>query len=168
MNERIRKLRKALDLTQREFAERIGVKQNTIATYEIGRSEPIDAVISLICREFGVSETWLRTGNGEMFIQKTRNDEISDFIGDVLSGDPDFRSRFISLLARMTTDEWKMLERKALELAATAQSAALEQTPTIEEEARAEAEEYYRQILAEKEQAARLSASQDCGGGKLA
>lgn len=67
MNERIKKLRKALDLTQREFGERIGVKPNTIATYEIGRNEPIDAVISLICREFNVSETWLRTGEGEMF-----------------------------------------------------------------------------------------------------
>lgn len=60
-------MRKTLDLTQREFGERIGVKPNTIATYEIGRNEPIDAVVSLICREFNVSETWLRTGEGEMF-----------------------------------------------------------------------------------------------------
>ena len=67
MNERIRKLRKALDLTQQEFAERIGVKRNTIANYEIGRNEPIDSVLALICREFHASETWLRTGEGEMF-----------------------------------------------------------------------------------------------------
>lgn len=67
MNERIRKLRKALDLTQQEFAERIGVKRNTIANYEIGRNEPIDSVLSLICREFHASEEWLRTGKGEMF-----------------------------------------------------------------------------------------------------
>ena len=70
MDERIKKLRKALDLTQREFGDRIGVKPNTIATYEIGRNQPIDAVISLICREFNVSETWLRTGEGEMFLPK--------------------------------------------------------------------------------------------------
>ena len=63
-------MRKALDLTQREFGDRIGVKPNTIATYEIGRNQPIDAVISLICREFNVSETWLRTGEGEMFLPK--------------------------------------------------------------------------------------------------
>ena len=69
MNNRIRKLRKTLDLTQKEFAERIGIKQNTVATYEIGRSIPIDAVISLICREFNVNETWLRSGEGEMFRQ---------------------------------------------------------------------------------------------------
>lgn len=70
LDERIKKLRKALDLTQREFGDRIGVKPNTIATYEIGRNQPIDAVISLICREFNVSETWLRTGEGEMFLPK--------------------------------------------------------------------------------------------------
>lgn len=67
MHERIKEIRKRLDLTQQEFASRIGVKRNTVATYEMGRSAPSDAAISLICREFNVSENWLRTGSGEMF-----------------------------------------------------------------------------------------------------
>lgn len=67
MKDRIKKLRKRLDMTQQEFAEKVGVKRNTIGQYEIGRNEPIDAVISLICREFNVNEEWLRTGKGEMF-----------------------------------------------------------------------------------------------------
>lgn len=67
MKDRIRKLRKILDLTQQEFADKIGVKRNTIGQYEIGRNEPIDTVINLICREFNVREEWLRTGEGEMF-----------------------------------------------------------------------------------------------------
>ena len=54
-------------MTQQEFAERIGVKRNTIGQYEIGRNEPIDTVINLICREFNVNEEWLRNGEGEMF-----------------------------------------------------------------------------------------------------
>ena len=70
IGERIKKLRKGLDLTQQEFANRIGIKRNTIAKYETKRGEPIDAVISLICREFNVSERWLRAGEGEMFIKK--------------------------------------------------------------------------------------------------
>lgn len=117
MKERIKTLRKALNLTQKEFGERIGVKPNTIGTYEIGRNEPIDAVVSLICREFDVNETWLRTGEGEMFIAKTPGDEISAFVGDILRGEPDFRQRFIAVLSRMTMDEWKLLEHKVLELA---------------------------------------------------
>lgn len=67
MEERIKQLRKHLDLTQQEFADRIGIKRNTIANYESGRNEPIDSVISLICREFNVNEPWLRKGEGEMF-----------------------------------------------------------------------------------------------------
>lgn len=67
MNERIRRLRKTLGLTQKEFAARVGLKQNTITTYEAGRNEPIPSVINLICKEFHVSEKWLRTGEGEMF-----------------------------------------------------------------------------------------------------
>ena len=67
MNERIKKLRKILDLTQQEFGDRLGIKRNTIATYESGRNDPIDAVISLICKEFNVNEEWLRDGVGEMF-----------------------------------------------------------------------------------------------------
>lgn len=67
MKDRIRKIRRDLDLTQQEFADRIGIKRNTIANYETGRNEPTDPVVSLICREFGVSEEWLRNGTGEMF-----------------------------------------------------------------------------------------------------
>lgn len=117
MNERIKKLRKALDLTQREFGDRIGVKPNTIATYEIGRNEPIDAVIVLICREFNVNETWLRTGEGEMFVPTTRSQEIADFVGDILKGEEDnFKRRFVAMLARLDESEWEFIERKALEL----------------------------------------------------
>lgn len=69
MHERIKQLRKELDLTQQRFADRIGIKRNTIATYESGRNEPIDAVVSLICKEFNVNEDWLRYGTGSMFVE---------------------------------------------------------------------------------------------------
>ncbi len=66
MNERIKKLRKALDLTQKEFAERIGMKRNSIALIENGRNTS-EQTIFAICREFNVNEEWLKTGAGEMF-----------------------------------------------------------------------------------------------------
>ena len=68
MNERIKQLRKTLGFTQQEFAERIGVKRNTIAQYETGRNEPIGSVLNLICKEYNVNPDWLRNGSGEMFI----------------------------------------------------------------------------------------------------
>ena len=100
MNERIKELRKALGLTQQDFADRIGSVQNTITGYETGRRAPSNQVVALICREFNVNENWLRTGEGQMFIQVSRDEEIAAFIGDVLSGETgDFRRRLISVLS---------------------------------------------------------------------
>ncbi|MCU7378164.1 helix-turn-helix domain-containing protein [Clostridiales Family XIII bacterium ASD5510] len=84
MNDRIRALRKELGLTQEKFADRLSMKRNTIANYEIGRNEPIDAVVSLICKEFNVSEEWLRTGTGEMFKPLPEEDETAAFVSDLL------------------------------------------------------------------------------------
>ena len=135
MNERIKKLRKSLGLTQQEFSDRIKVKRNTVATYEMGRSMPSDAAISLICREFNVNETWLRTGEGDMFKPVNRDQEIADFMADILKGDPDFRTKLISVMSRLSADEWAMLERRARELAAelAATPEAAEPDPDISE-----------------------------------
>lgn len=84
MNERIKKLRKALDLTQQQFADKIKVKRNTVATYEMGRSDPSDSAISLICREFNVNENWLRTGEGEMFEQLTDQQKVMKYTAMLL------------------------------------------------------------------------------------
>lgn len=87
MNERIKKLRKTLKLTQQEFADKLNIKRGSLANYEIGRNEPIDAIISLICKEFNVNETWLRTGAGEMFRQLPEEDEVAAYVSDLLEDD---------------------------------------------------------------------------------
>lgn len=74
MNERLKILRKFLRLTQQEFADKLGIKRNTVATYEAGKSNPSDAAVLLICREFNVNEGWLRTGAGEMFNPTPENE----------------------------------------------------------------------------------------------
>ena len=76
MKDRLKKLRKELDLTQQAFADKIGMKQNTIAQYEMGRTTPSDAIIFSICREFGVNEKWLSSGEGEMFEELTNQQKI--------------------------------------------------------------------------------------------
>lgn len=75
IGDRLKRLRKELDLTQEAFATRIGSVQNTITGYESGRRNPSAPVISLICREFDVNEEWLRNGTGEMFAPES-NDEL--------------------------------------------------------------------------------------------
>ena len=110
MNERIRKLRRELDLTQQEFADRIGSKRNTIAKYETDTNVPSSAVITLICREFNVSEEWLRTGEGDMFIQQSIDDKIASFIGGIqMTEDDSFKRRLISVLANLREEQWEVL-----------------------------------------------------------
>lgn len=116
MNERIKELRKALGLTQQEFADKIGVKRNSLANYETGRNTPLDAIVVSICREFNANEEWLRTGEGDMFLQRSREEELAAFFGDVLSGAPDFKRRLISVLSRLSVEQWEMLEDMANQL----------------------------------------------------
>ena len=111
MKDRIKKIRKELDLTQQEFADRIGIALGNIAAYEVGKNAPSDSVISLICREFSVNENWLRTGEGDMFMELSRDEQIEEFIGNLLQGEEDsFKRRLISGLAALDENGWKVLE----------------------------------------------------------
>ena len=119
MNERIKLLRKALELHQTDFGARIGVKQGTVAAYESGARVPLDSVIVSICREFGVSESWLRSGDGEMFLQLSREEEITKFCMSIIR-DPDseFQRQFVSVLARLEPPQWQLLSDMADKLLA--------------------------------------------------
>lgn len=119
MNERIKAVRAALGLSQQEFAEKIGIKRGAVANYEVGRNEPIDAVVSLICKTYNVNENWLRTGEGEMFVQVSRDQEIMDFVADTMQDDKDnFRRRFLLALARLPEERWKDIEAFARQITA--------------------------------------------------
>lgn len=117
MKARLKAVRKAVGLTQQEFADRLGIKRGAVANYEIGRNDPIDAVISLICREFGVNETWLRTGEGEMFAPVDPENQLMEWAGRVLADSSDsFRARFVRMMMGLTDKEWAVLEEKARQL----------------------------------------------------
>lgn len=90
MKDRIRQLRKELGLNQTEFGCKIGVKQGTVAGYEIGTKNPMDAVVISICREFNVNEEWLRNGAGEMFKKRLPTDPVGDYVEELLTEDNAF------------------------------------------------------------------------------
>lgn len=114
MGERIKELRKALKMTQQEFADRLNVQRGSIASYETGRISPSNAAISLICKELNVSEDWLRNGTGEMFIPMTRDEEIATFVGSIQADvDDTFKKRLVSVLAKLDEKEWDLLEKIA-------------------------------------------------------
>ena len=155
MEERLKELRKTLNLTQQEFAEKIGVKRNTIAQYESGRNAPIDAVITLICRTYGVNETWLRTGEGEMFQPKSRNDELLDYARRIAEGDPgSIQAQLLTVMTRLTDAQWEVLAQVAAQFLAEAQSQPSHE-PTIDERVEA----YRQELLAEEKGAEKSSPS---------
>lgn len=117
--DRIKFLRKdILKKTQQEFSESIHISRSNMGNIEIGRIAVTDRVINDICEAFNVSENWLRTGEGEMFVQMSRDEEIAAFMGDVLSGESDnFRRRFIAMLSKLNEDQWELLEQMVDEMA---------------------------------------------------
>lgn len=116
MNKRISSLIENLQIKKIDFAKTIKVSAPFVSELCSGAKLPSNRTISDICREFNVNEDWLRTGEGEMFIQRSRHEELADFFGDVLSGQTDFRFRLISALSRMTTEQWEALEQVAVNL----------------------------------------------------
>ncbi len=115
-SERLSILIETLGIKKVRFAERIKVDQSYVTQLTKGRNEPSDRVVVAICREFSVNETWLRTGEGDMFTETAKEDQLLSFMGDVMHGAPDFRRHLMSVLSRMTPEEWALLEKKAWEL----------------------------------------------------
>ena len=109
MNERIKAVRLALGISQEEFGKRLGVTRGAITNIELNKVEPKPLFVDLICREFNVNEDWLKNGAEPMFLQRSRNEELSAFFGDLLNGEPDFKHRLISVMSRLSVDQWQML-----------------------------------------------------------
>ena len=112
MKERIKELRKTLGLTLESFGDKVGVGKSTISRIENGTNGLTEQMILSICREFNVNENWLRTGSGEMFKDMTLDEEIISFIGEVQwDASNTFKKRFISAIAKLNEEEWKVLEK---------------------------------------------------------
>lgn len=108
MNERIRELRKTLNLTQQEFADRLSLKRNTIATYEMGKAIPSDRTINDICNKYNVNENWLRDGVGEMFLEPKENSIVAKATMLLGEKDPLFEA-FIDTYSKLTPRNRELL-----------------------------------------------------------
>ena len=111
LNERINYLIKSLGMKKTAFAEKLNVSQAFVSQLCLGVKQPSERTIQDICTKFNVNEEWLRTGNGEMFIRLSRNDEISKFVGKLMKEEEDsFKNRLIAGLAALDDTGWDVLE----------------------------------------------------------
>ena len=112
ISERIKEVRKTLGLTLEKFGERIGMKSNSLSQVENGINAVSSQLRTAVCREFHVREEWLRTGEGEMFEDRTPDQAIVDFAADLVNVEDDaFKKRLISALARMDDQTWEAFEK---------------------------------------------------------
>lgn len=117
MNTRIEQIIAALNIKKVDFANRLGVSQPFVSELCSGRKAPSARTISDICREFNVNETWLRTGEGEMFNQITQSEKLAAFLADITANEEDsFKRQFVEVLAELEPEDWKFLERMARKL----------------------------------------------------
>lgn len=118
IGERVKKLRKELGLTLEKFGAPLGVQRSALSMIENDKSGIGDRTILLICREYGVSEKWLRDGIGEMFVPVTRNEKIARFAGELMKDEtPDFRRQLVEILADLNDEQWDALADFAEKLA---------------------------------------------------
>lgn len=117
MKDRIKKLRKELDLTQQEFADKLGIKRNTVATYETGKSNPSDAAVLLICKTFNVNEEWLRIGTGEMSKKIPPDNEYMKAAMDICSSNDEAAMKAVVSYWKMGPEFKKIFWNKLLEVA---------------------------------------------------
>ena len=115
MHERIRKLRKNLELTQQEFGKRIGMKRNSIALIEGGRNTS-EQTIFAICREFNVNEEWLRTGNGKMFNLVPEEDLYSKAAASILKDNDALAIEALKLYFELSPEAKKSVTDYILQL----------------------------------------------------
>lgn len=115
LSERIGELIRVRRKKKAEFARALNVSQAFVSQMCSGERMPSDRTVADICREFDVSEEWLRNGTGPMFVEKTRDEELAEFFGHVLARD-DFKQRLLAALSRLDESEWSMLEQVARKL----------------------------------------------------
>lgn len=155
MEERLKTLRKELGLTQQEFSDRLGIQRSTYSKYELGTNIPTSAVINLICDRCHVSENWLRTGEGPMFVDISRADELARLIEETMSDESgEIKRRIATAVLRLTPDQLRACTDWIKETFGLVEAPAAERELTIDEKVA-----NYRAELEAEEEVRRLEAS---------
>lgn len=109
-SDRIKLLRKEkLNLTMEKFGEALGISKAAISRIESGIVTLTDQNRRSICREFNVSERWLRTGEGEPFVKKSRSDEILEYVERIQGVNENFKAQFAAALTALEEEDWKII-----------------------------------------------------------
>lgn len=116
--ERVKEVRKSLNLTMEQFGNKLGVTKVAISNIEKEKRNLTEQMSRAICREFNVSEEWLKTGEGEMYQQLSEDEEIAGIVSDLLEEGKDNAFYGIILEIAKTYNELSPASQKVLTQAA--------------------------------------------------
>lgn len=108
-NERVKEVRKTLNLTLEKFGERIGVTRGSMSNIENGNRSLTEQMTKSICREFGVDYMWLTTGEGEMFVET--DDDFFERIDRIMAGENETRKNMFKALLYASDEDIEALAR---------------------------------------------------------
>lgn len=112
IHDRVKAVRKALNMSQTAFGEKLGVGIGVIKNIEYANVDPKEPFLTLMCDMLNVNKNWLIHGTGEMFLARDTEDEIADFLTQLMCDDDEsIRKRFVLALSKFDGDDWKTVEK---------------------------------------------------------
>ena len=109
MVDRIKAIRKALNMSQDEFANNLGLRsRGKIANIELGKVAPDDTFIKLICTTYKVNYQWIVNGIGEMFYDD--DSDAQAIVDSLMTGDNEFAKSVLVKFARLSEEHWRQLK----------------------------------------------------------
>lgn len=117
INERFREVRKLLNKSQDAFASEANRTRSEISNIEYGKTAPKPEVISAVCNAHGIDRTWLETGVGEPFREKSREEELAAVFGSILAGQPSQKNSFIAAVAQLPDELFPVFVKAWIEAA---------------------------------------------------
>lgn len=110
MNNRIKQVRQALNLSQEEFGNRLSIGKASVSKIELGTNRPSAQTIELICSKFNVNPEWLKDGaDVPMFLEIDDDDDL--LINRIMAGEDEFRKSVFRAFARLGDDDWQALKK---------------------------------------------------------
>lgn len=113
MNQRMKSVRESLGLSQAIFAENAGIGLGVIRNIDYNKTEPNPLFFNILCDHYNINPQWLETGEGDMFVEKTREEEIAEWAASLNDSGNDFKRRFIYALSRLDEAGWLTIEHFA-------------------------------------------------------
>lgn len=115
--QRVKVVRKELGMTLDAFGKRVGVTKTAISNIENGARCLTDQMLLSICREFNVNEQWLRSGEGDMFLRLSRNDEIAAYVARVMKDENAYyQQKMLLFFSRLSPEMLRKLEEVAKDI----------------------------------------------------